>query len=96
MIGAPMTDREIDMLASGLFLDEQNTIALFKRASPSVCHIHNVVTGFNPMTLNIDSMQAGSGSGFIWDREGHVRIYSLVFISSLILFLSVHRDEYTY
>lgn len=74
-----LTNAEIDSLASGLFLDEQNTIALFRRTSPSVVHIRQVVQrpdrmGFwgGPLNLDPEEITLGSGSGFIWDREGHV------------------------
>lgn len=72
MASTQLTDTEADMLASGLFLDEQNTIALFKRCSPSVVHVHNLAMGLNPLTMNLSEIPRGAGSGFLWDREGHI------------------------
>lgn len=55
--------------------DEAATIALFKRASPSVVHVTSVRVvegnGFfrsrNPMEI-----PQGTGTGFVWDDAGHV------------------------
>lgn len=59
--------------SGALGADEQNTIELFRRLSPSVCYITNTELrrgGF----LNLDVFEApsGSGSGFIWDNDGHI------------------------
>ncbi|MEX0618281.1 MAG: trypsin-like peptidase domain-containing protein [Pseudohongiellaceae bacterium] len=52
--------------------DEENNIEIFKQAGPSVVNITNsrIVRSF--YTLNPQEVPLGSGSGFIWDKEGHV------------------------
>jgi S1-C subfamily serine protease len=55
-----------------LAADEQSTIALFERTSPSVVFITTRQRVVNPWTRNITSVQRGSGSGFFWDDLGHV------------------------
>jgi S1-C subfamily serine protease len=53
--------------------DEQNTIDVFSRISPSVCYITNTELrrgGF--FNLDVFEVPAGSGSGFVWDHDGHV------------------------
>ena len=52
--------------------DEQSTIELFERISPSVVYITTRQRVVNPWTRNITSVQRGSGSGFFWDDLGHV------------------------
>jgi S1-C subfamily serine protease len=52
--------------------DEAATIEIFKRVSPSVVHVDNVARRFDLSTANILDVRQGSGSGFIWDREGHI------------------------
>jgi len=54
--------------------DEQATIELFQRSAPSVVFITTLVRmrvarGF---TLDIRDVPQGTGSGFLWDRTGHV------------------------
>ncbi|MDL2717617.1 MAG: trypsin-like peptidase domain-containing protein [Acidobacteriota bacterium] len=51
--------------------DEKSTIELFKRASPSVVYITTLsrrAVNFFEMT----DVPQGTGSGFLWDRQGHV------------------------
>jgi S1-C subfamily serine protease len=51
--------------------DEKRTIELFERCSPSVVHITtqlDIPTNW----FEIARVDSGAGSGFIWDREGHI------------------------
>ena len=52
--------------------DEQNTIGIFQRVSPSVVFINTIDTQLNPWTRTFKETPLGSGSGFIWDNQGHV------------------------
>ena len=52
--------------------DEQNTINIFQRVSPSVVFINTLDTQLNPWTRTFKETPLGSGSGFIWDNQGHV------------------------
>ncbi len=52
--------------------DERNTIAVFRKAAPSVVFVtqrQTVVDWFAGRTVDVP---AGAGSGFVWDAEGHV------------------------
>jgi S1-C subfamily serine protease len=51
---------------------EQGTIALFESASPSVVHITTVAMRRDMFSLNVFEIPQGTGSGFIWDADGHV------------------------
>jgi S1-C subfamily serine protease len=55
-----------------LSTEEQTTIDIFKRASPSVVYITTLQRVVNPWTRNVFSVPQGTGSGFIWDDLGHV------------------------
>ena len=55
-----------------LAADEQSTIEIFQRASPSVVYITTVQRVVNPWTRNVLSIPKGTGSGFVWDNLGHV------------------------
>ena len=52
--------------------DEQSTIELFKRVSPSVVHVTSVDVRRGRLSLNMFEIPQGTGSGFVWDTEGHV------------------------
>lgn len=52
--------------------DEKSTIAIFREASPSVVHITNLTIGRDAVKLNILEIPQGTGTGFIWDTDGHI------------------------
>jgi S1-C subfamily serine protease len=52
--------------------DEKNTIELFETASPSVVYITTIELRRSLFSLNIYEIPQGTGSGFIWDKEGHI------------------------
>ncbi len=52
--------------------DEQNTIDVFKTTSPSVVYITSIELRRSLFSLNIYEIPQGTGSGFIWDKEGHI------------------------
>jgi S1-C subfamily serine protease len=51
---------------------EQSTIALFESASPSVVYITNLAVRRDFLSLDSFEIPQGTGSGFIWDQDGHV------------------------
>ncbi len=51
---------------------EKTTIAIFREASPSVVHITTLVNATQPFSMNIEQVPEGTGSGFVWDKNGHV------------------------
>ncbi len=56
----------------GLAEDERSTIELYTRSSPSVVHITTSVRRRDSLSLNLFDIPQGTGSGFVWDEEGHV------------------------
>src|SRR5262245_26419182 len=57
--------------AGDLAEDEKATIELFKQASKSVVHITTSEVG-RDFSFNDAEIELGSGSGFLWDENGHV------------------------
>jgi S1-C subfamily serine protease len=55
-----------------LSVQEKATISLFKRSIPSVVYITTLVAVQDYFTLNITQIPQGTGSGFVWDDEGHI------------------------
>lgn len=56
----------------GLSDSELATIRLFENAAPSVCFITTTNVGYDFFTRNATEIPAGTGSGFVWDRNGHI------------------------
>lgn len=52
--------------------DEKNTIAVFEEISPSVVYITSIEVRRSFFSLNVYEIPQGTGSGFIWDREGRI------------------------
>jgi len=55
-----------------LSADEQQTIGVFQRASPSVVYITTVQHVRDFFSRNVMRVPQGTGSGFIWDEHGHI------------------------
>ncbi len=58
--------------AGDLAADEKATIELFKAASPSVVHVTNLLEQRNFGSLNVQQVPRGTGTGFVWDTDGHI------------------------
>ena len=52
--------------------DERNTISVFEAAGPATVFVTQSQLVRNRFTLSVDQIPAGTGSGFIWDTQGHV------------------------
>jgi S1-C subfamily serine protease len=55
-----------------LVADELNNIAVFKAASPSVVNITALGLERDFFSLNVQQVPQGTGTGFVWDGQGHV------------------------
>ena len=55
-----------------LTAEEQATINLFQKNTPSVVYITNLAQRRDVFTLNIQEAPQGAGSGIVWDNSGHV------------------------
>ncbi len=52
--------------------EEEATIKLFEESAPSVVFITTSTVRQDYWSRNVTEIPAGNGSGFIWDREGHI------------------------
>lgn len=52
--------------------DEVQTVELFKKNTPSVVYITNLAVRRDAFTLDMLEIPQGAGSGFVWDKAGHV------------------------
>ncbi len=51
---------------------EKTNIEIFRQASPSVVFITTLSDSINLWTRDITRMPQGTGSGFVWDQNGHI------------------------
>jgi S1-C subfamily serine protease len=59
-------------LPDGLDDSERRDIATFRKASSSVVNITNIGLRRDFFSFDVSEVPQGSGSGFVWDREGHI------------------------
>ncbi len=52
--------------------DEKNTIDIFRNTSTSVVYITSIALRRNMFSLNAVEIPQGTGSGFVWDKEGRI------------------------
>ncbi len=63
----------VPIVARGdLAQDEQSTIELFRRASPSVVFVTNIALRRDAFTFRPFEVPQGAGTGFVWDAQGHI------------------------
>lgn len=55
-----------------LLPEEQTAISIFEEAKSSVVYITTLVYKRDLFTFNVFEIPQGTGSGFIWDDEGHI------------------------
>jgi S1-C subfamily serine protease len=59
-------------LPEGLTPEERRDIEVFRRASPSVVFITSIALRRDVFTMDVQQIPQGTGSGFVWDRQGHI------------------------
>src|ERR1043166_1046267 len=55
-----------------LLPEEKSNINIFRQASPSVVNITAIGVQRDALTLNLYQIPQGTGSGFVWDKNGDV------------------------
>jgi S1-C subfamily serine protease len=55
-----------------LAADEKTTIDIFRSAAPSVVYITSIAVRRNLFSLNVYEIPRGTGSGFVWDKQGRI------------------------
>jgi S1-C subfamily serine protease len=64
----PIAQRPDDKLGA----DEQATIDVFGKFSRSVVHITSLASRRDRITMDVTEIPQGTGSGFVWDQDGHI------------------------
>jgi S1-C subfamily serine protease len=68
----PTAEPRVIAARGDLAEDEKATIELFKQSSPSVVHITTISVRQDRITLDLLQIPQGTGSGFVWDQDGHI------------------------
>jgi S1-C subfamily serine protease len=66
------SSQEKPNLRTDLKQEEKETIQLFENAAPSVAFITTISRRMDFWTRNIYEIPSGTGSAFIWDKQGHI------------------------
>ncbi|MBI1224234.1 MAG: trypsin-like serine protease [Bacteroidetes bacterium] len=66
------TPTKTTTMPPGLNEGEKATIRLFENSAPSVAYITTSQLRQDYWTRNVMEIPQGSGSGFVWDKDGHV------------------------
>ncbi|MBX3301232.1 MAG: trypsin-like peptidase domain-containing protein [Nitrospira sp.] len=75
--------------------DERATVAVFERAAKSVVFIANTAIQRDFWSLDIMEVPQGSGSGFIWNQQGHiVTNFHVIYGANSIKVTLADRTEY--
>ncbi|HJT21018.1 MAG TPA: trypsin-like peptidase domain-containing protein [Nitrospira sp.] len=75
--------------------DERATMAVFDRATKSVAFISNTAIQRDFWSLDLFEVPQGSGSGFVWNKQGHiVTNFHVVYGASSIRVTLADRSEY--
>ena len=61
-----------DEATSELTADERRTVQIFRQASASVVHVANLALRQDLLSFDVLKIQQGTGSGFVWDTNGHI------------------------
>jgi S1-C subfamily serine protease len=71
--GRGQADSEREAVPRGnLIPEEERTITLFSEASPSVVNVTNIAVRRDFFSFNLMEVPQGTGTGFLWDDDGHV------------------------
>ncbi len=85
----PVTDR------GDLNRDEQSTIDVFREASPSVAYVMTSDLQRTLFGMNVHEIPRGTGSGFVYDKAGHiVTNYHVVMDGSLLRVKLADQSEW--
>jgi len=70
--GAEVKPRPVTPAPPELAPDERATMAVFERATKSVVFISNTAIQRDFWSFDILEVPQGSGSGFVWNKQGHI------------------------
>jgi S1-C subfamily serine protease len=91
---APDTPAADAPLPDGLSAEERRDIDVFRRASASVVFITNYTKQLDFFSFSAVETPAGTGSGFVWDKDGHIVTNYHVIENGTKFSVVLGEDEY--
>ncbi len=70
--GPEVRPRPVTPAPKHLSPDERATIEVFERVARSVVFVINTSLRRDPWSLNLFEVPQGAGTGFVWNRQGHI------------------------
>lgn len=87
--------RTVTPAPAELSSDERATMAVFERATKSVVFIANTAVRRDPWSFDLFEVPQGSGTGFIWNNQGHlVTNFHVVYGATSITVTLADRTEH--
>jgi S1-C subfamily serine protease len=59
-------------LPEGVSEEEKRDVEVFRRARASVVYITSLALRRSPLSFDVQQIPQGTGSGFVWDQDGHI------------------------
>ncbi len=76
--------------------EEESNIKIFENSVGSVVHVSNIAIANSIWSLNPIKIPRGSGTGIVWDKEGHIVTNYHVIDGGDIFLISFHKDNKQY
>lgn len=76
--------------------DEKNSVSIFQNTVKSVVNVSTIKRRRNPWAYGDVEMQAGAGTGFVWDNKGHIVTNYHVVQNGNKFNISFHNDKNLY
>ena len=88
----------VPITKAGLLEDEKNSISLFQNNVKSVVNVSNIRIARLGWWLESEEMKvpSGAGSGFVWDKLGHIVTNYHVIANGDSFVISFHKDKQIY
>ena len=93
--GPEVKPRPVTPAPAELGADERATMSVFERVSRSVVFISNTAMQRDFWSLDIMEVPQGSGSGFVWNKQGHiVTNFHVIYGANSVKVTLADRSEY--
>ncbi len=72
VVARSAVDPSAGAIPQGLTAEERRDIEIFRRAAASTVYITSIAYQRDLFSFDIAAIPRGTGSGFVWDRQGHI------------------------
>lgn len=68
----PLMAQPVAKDLSMMLENERNSISVFQNTADAIVNVSNLIKTKGMFDLDVTEVQSGIGSGFVWDKQGHV------------------------